>query len=126
LASPFFWEISKKLLEFAQDDILGTEPTYSPNELKSALDDLWTQRMNKIHTGLVRMLKSEAIYSVELENVTVSELNAMRPLFQDTLAILHTLHTATQNAGPARQFIPTPSSSSSNRQRVGSKSRRKQ
>jgi len=121
LPSPYFWEVAKKLLEHAQDDLM-VDATYSPNELKSALDDLWSQRVSKIYKGLQVVTKSDMVYSVVLENIGIGELNSIRPLFVETLAQLRTLNSTAQNAGPAPQFAATTTTPS--RQRVGSKSRR--
>lgn len=100
LPTAFFWEISKRLLECAQDELTMTEAL----KIKSDLDDLWSLRQKKIHDGLKNVVYSrDNIQSVELKDIGIGELNFIRPLFIETLGQLKALKSHTTSAIPSTQ-----------------------
>jgi len=98
LPSVFFWEISKRLLECAHEEL----PVSDLLKIKSDLDDLWSVRQTKITKGLKNVVTSrDMIQSVELKDIGAGELNFIRPLFIETLAQLKTLKTRTVTSSVA-------------------------
>eukprot|EP01126_Amoeba_proteus_P040434 TRINITY_DN4312_c0_g2_i8.p1 TRINITY_DN4312_c0_g2~~TRINITY_DN4312_c0_g2_i8.p1 ORF type:complete len:192 (-),score=26.94 TRINITY_DN4312_c0_g2_i8:450-1025(-) len=63
LPSYHFIEIAVLLLENAESDVIGQSKT---DEMRSLLEDLWSERENKLRTGLLLASKEDTIISIEV------------------------------------------------------------
>lgn len=89
-------EIAHLLLENAEDDVMSKMPGVSPDVLKAILEDLWTQRNNKLRNGMIRLSKADTFVSVELTNIIALEINTIRPFLVESISLLTKFNKAVQ------------------------------
>eukprot|EP01125_Pyxidicula_operculata_P000553 TRINITY_DN10560_c0_g1_i1.p1 TRINITY_DN10560_c0_g1~~TRINITY_DN10560_c0_g1_i1.p1 ORF type:complete len:194 (+),score=33.46 TRINITY_DN10560_c0_g1_i1:52-633(+) len=89
--------IANVLLNEGSDDIHNAG--INPEELRSALHDLWDNRRSKINRGIQKISAATQVVSVDLNNLTSSEINTYRGFILETLNSVHQLNRAVESSG---------------------------
>lgn len=82
--NPHFMEISKLLLTHAADDITNAD------EVHALIKDLWDIRAAKLRQSVDKFIKAQASYA-KLDNLSLMEINTIRPFLTQALDNMHTL-----------------------------------
>jgi len=72
------------LLSVAGEDI------ERPDEIRTAVKDLWDIRVSKLRSSIDTFIKSHG-RTAKLDHLTQMEINSVRPLLPDALNIIHDL-----------------------------------
>ncbi|XP_032836137.1 DNA replication complex GINS protein PSF2 isoform X2 [Petromyzon marinus] len=84
MPSPHYMELSKLLLNVAADDVPRAD------EIRALLRDLWDTRTAKLRLSADGFVSQQASHA-QLDNLTVMEVNGIRPFFLGSLSLLQRL-----------------------------------
>lgn len=79
MANDHYMDEAHILMDVASDDILNVD------SVRTAIKDIWDIRMSKLRTSLDELLKEKSGVHAILNNLTVMELNSIRPLLPHTM-----------------------------------------
>ncbi|XP_056638569.1 DNA replication complex GINS protein PSF2 [Diorhabda sublineata] len=73
---------AKVLLDYASDDIPKAD------EVRTVIKDIWDIRMSKIRSSVTKLVKNGEFYAA-VDNLTIMEINSMRPILPHALDQLY-------------------------------------
>ncbi|KAJ8912927.1 hypothetical protein NQ315_017257 [Exocentrus adspersus] len=100
--------IAKLLLGCASDDIPRAD------EIRTIIKDIWDIRMSKIRSSVDALVKNAGSYAA-VDNLTVMEINSIRPILPHALDQLHRIKASRKRPGTQSLGTTTFVSSSNNR-----------
>ncbi|XP_044754290.1 probable DNA replication complex GINS protein PSF2 [Coccinella septempunctata] len=77
-----YMTITKALLKNAPDDLIRA------NEIRTLVKDIWDIRMSKLRSSVDELIKNMSSYAA-VDNLTMMEINSMRPLLPHALDQIH-------------------------------------
>ncbi|XP_062501460.1 DNA replication complex GINS protein PSF2-like [Corticium candelabrum] len=84
MPSDHYMEVAMALLNNASDDVQDAD------QVRTLIKDIWDIRVAKLRKSIDQMIRSQAI-SAELTNLTLMEINTIRPFLTKALDHLHML-----------------------------------
>lgn len=91
MANNHYMDEAHILMDIASDDIPGVD------SVRTAIKDIWDIRMSKLRTSLDELIKEKSGVHAILNNLTVMELNSIRPLLPHTMDQLFRIRMMTVN-----------------------------
>uniref|UniRef100_UPI00358EB721 DNA replication complex GINS protein PSF2 n=1 Tax=Myxine glutinosa TaxID=7769 RepID=UPI00358EB721 len=89
MPNPHYMELSKMLLHQAPDDIPNAD------DVRTLLKDVWDTRMAKLRLSMDSFVKRQESHA-QLTNLTLMEINTVRPFLLEALNQLHRLRANSQ------------------------------
>ncbi|XP_028142545.1 DNA replication complex GINS protein PSF2 [Diabrotica virgifera virgifera] len=94
---------AKVLLDCASDDIPKAD------EVRTVIKDIWDIRMSKIRSSVTKLVKNSEFYAA-VDNLTVMEINSMRPILPHALDQLYRIKSsrrlkASQNSSNLSSYL---------------------
>lgn len=86
MPSDHYMEVTQLLLRHASDDVIKAD------DIRTLIKDLWDLRLSKLRSSIDIFVKSEAT-NATLNNLTLMELNTVRPFLTKALDSMHVLRT---------------------------------
>lgn len=86
MPSDNYMVIAKLLLGYASDDIPRA------NEIRTIIKDIWDMRMSKIRSSVNKLVGNMDSYA-DVSNLTVMEINSIRPLLPHALDQIYRMKT---------------------------------
>ncbi|KAK9873339.1 hypothetical protein WA026_022144 [Henosepilachna vigintioctopunctata] len=77
-----YMALTKALLKFAPDDLIRA------NEIRTLVKDIWDIRMSKLRSSVDLLIKEKSSYAA-VDNLTILEINSVRPLLPHALDQIH-------------------------------------
>ncbi|XP_022083886.1 DNA replication complex GINS protein PSF2-like [Acanthaster planci] len=88
-----YMEVTKLLLSHATDDIPHAD------EVHTLIKDIWDLRMSKLRQSIDKFVKDQETYA-RLDNLSLMEINTVRPFLTQALDHMHTLRMNMLTGGP--------------------------
>ena len=89
MPSPFYAEMTKLMLDAAPEDVPHADA------IRVLVKDIWDARMAKLRSSVDNFIKNEGTHA-KLDNLTLLELNTIRPLLTGSLDDMHYLRTGSK------------------------------
>ncbi|XP_011666878.2 DNA replication complex GINS protein PSF2 [Strongylocentrotus purpuratus] len=93
MVNPHYMEVTKLLLSHATDDIPNAD------EVNTLIKDIWDLRMAKLRQSIDKFVKDQETHA-RLDNLSLMEINSVRPFLTQALDHMHTLRMNLLTAGP--------------------------
>ncbi|KAF7989946.1 hypothetical protein HCN44_008620 [Aphidius gifuensis] len=91
MANDHYMDEAHILMDIASDDIPSVD------NVRTAIKDIWDIRMSKLRTSLDELFKAKSGVHAVLNNLTVMELNSIRPLLPHTMDQLFRIRMSKTN-----------------------------
>jgi len=99
MPSAFYAEMTKLLLDAAPEDVPHADG------IRVLVKDIWDARMAKLRSSVDNFIKSEGTHA-KLDNLTLLELNTIRPLLTGSLDDMHYLRTGSKGWSADQSGVP--------------------